>query len=114
MMKFSIAFPVCALGGVLCLWLWWNGRRKEAAVALGVALAGFLAVVVPCSAWLVSNGVWKEAMNEYLLCSVRYGTVSQDTTWWARLLRPAPVRCLSDVLMWVAVIWVLARAGWRH
>ncbi len=23
-----------------------------------------------------------------------------DTTWWARLLRPAPVRCLSDVLMW--------------
>lgn len=96
MMKFSIAFPVCALGGVLCLWLWWNGRRKEAAVALGVALAGFLAVVVPCSAWLVSNGVWKEAMNEYLLCSVRYGTVSQDTTWWARLLRPGsgplPVR----------------------
>lgn len=114
MMKFSIAFPVCALGGVLCLWLWWNGRRKEAAVALGVALAGFLAVVVPCSAWLVSNGVWKEAMNEYLLCSVRYGTVSQDTTWWARLLRPAPVRCLSDVLMWVAVIWALAIAGWRQ
>ena len=114
MMKFSIAFPVCALGGVLCLWLWWNGRRKEAAVALGVALAGFLAVVVPCSAWLVSNGVLKEAMNEYLLCSVRYGTVSQDTTWWARLLRPAPVRCLSDVLMWVAVIWALAIAGWRQ
>lgn len=53
-------------------------------------------------------------MNEYLLCSVRYGTVSQDTTWWARLLRPAPVRCLSDVLMWVAVIWALAIAGWRQ
>lgn len=113
MMKFSIAFPVCALGGVLCLWLWWNGLRKEAAVALVITATGFLAVVVPCSAWLVSNGVWKEAMNEYLLCSVRYGTVAQDATWWAKLLRPAPVRCLSDALMWVAVIWALAIAGWR-
>lgn len=53
-------------------------------------------------------------MNEYVLCSVRYGTVAQDAPWWAKLLRPAPVRCLSDVLMWVAVIWALATAGWRR
>lgn len=105
---------MCALSGVLCLWLWWNGWKKEAAAALGMTAAGLLAVVVPCSAWLVFHGVWKEAMNEYLLCSVRYGTVAQEATWWAKLLRPAPVRCLSDILMWAAVIWALAIAGWRQ
>lgn len=114
MMKFSIAFPVCVLCAVLCLWLGWSGKRKEAAVALGVTTAGFLLVVIPCSAWLVFHGVWREAVNEYLLCSVRYGTVAQDTIWWAKLLRPAPVRCLSDLLMWGAVIWALLTAGWRQ
>lgn len=114
MMKFSIAFPVCVLCAVLCLWLWRNGNGREAAVAMGVAAAGFLAVVVPCAAWLVANGVWREALNEYLLCSVRYGTAAQNAAWWNKLLRPAPVRCLSDLLMWTAAIWALLEAGWRQ
>lgn len=114
MMKFSIAFPVGFLCVILCLWLWWKGEKREAAAALGATVAGFLAVMIPCSVWLVSNGIWKEAMNEYVLCSVRYGTVAQDTPWWVKLLRPVPVRCLSDVLMWVAVIWALATQGWRQ
>ncbi len=114
MMKFSIAFPVGFLCAVLYVWLWWKGERKEVAMALGVTVAGILAVMVPCSFWLVSHGIGKEAVNEYLLCPVRYGTVAQHATWWAKLLRPVPVRCLSDLLMWVAVIWALVAVGWRQ
>lgn len=113
MMKYSITVPIAGLTAALFAFDSWNKGVKSSVSHLSYTIACFTIVLLPGLIYLCVVGCMQGFVDEYLLCSFRYGVLEQTREWYIRVLRPLPLRCLSDFLMLVTIIWAIKVHGLR-
>ncbi len=113
MIKYSVTLPIIILFIAVLAYEWKRVELKKVLQSALWALCGASIIIVPCIIHLWFMGALQAFADEYILTSARYGTTGQQREWYVHLLRPMPVRSLSDLLMWIALIWGVKSHGFK-